>query len=328
MRKIRIAIIDSGINTSLLSKYVFGGCSILPKSDYGFDVNQNIEDEHGHGTGCAYAILRIEENVEFYTIKILNPYLKTSSTFLIQALEHLNNINIDIVNISVTTDIYSKTMEIVCDELRSQGKILLASKNNKNSKSYPAEFDSVIGVRGSIFKDDYTYWYDDKKTIQCVADMTPIWTPTIYNQFKYLPFSSNSKATPTFAGILSKIIQRGVSVNDINYYLKLNAKRSSWEEQDINTNLQDAYSFIIPENKASDKSLEIVKMAISKHTNFSDIEIDKMVSSPVLSSGITTQQYGMILYEIEQIYGGNLQFKNINAPNVNSLLALAKLLDD
>ncbi len=64
-------------------------------------------------------------------------------------------------------------LRTVCNILRSEGKILVASKHNKakNINIYPASFDSVIGVKGYKRScNDDAYTYDTKRENQMSAN--------------------------------------------------------------------------------------------------------------------------------------------------------------
>ena len=73
MQKIRIAIIDSGIDTnnSYFSKYIYDGKHIWCERGK-CSVKKNFHDDNGHGTLCASVILKECKDVEFYIIKIMS----------------------------------------------------------------------------------------------------------------------------------------------------------------------------------------------------------------------------------------------------------------
>ena len=76
--KVKIAIIDSGIdiNNKYLSKYVKTGRSFIFDTNLGIvRESDDIEDRHGHGTACAYTILKRNENVEIIPIKIFDKFV-------------------------------------------------------------------------------------------------------------------------------------------------------------------------------------------------------------------------------------------------------------
>ena len=71
-KKVRIALIDSGIDKNL-KPYLLGGISISinEKKDI-LQYNNHYEDCNGHGTFCAQVILSYNASVEFLIVKILD----------------------------------------------------------------------------------------------------------------------------------------------------------------------------------------------------------------------------------------------------------------
>ena len=134
----------------------------------------------------------------------------TEVSKLIVALANLIGKNIDIINISASMIKENRLEDLrtVCNILRSEGKILVASKHKKakNIKSYPASFDSVIGVKGykRICKDD-DYTYDSKRENQMYANGRD----RLY-KFKdsVTAFGKHSRSSALAAGIIAEIMYK------------------------------------------------------------------------------------------------------------------------
>lgn len=206
MKNIKIAVLDTGIDTEdkdIKDRYVYD-------KELQVDGIDNIDDVIGHGTLCAKTILERCPEAIIYPIKIFNDEGVTEVSKLIVALANLIGKNIDIINISASMIKENRLEDLrtVCNILRSEGKILVASKHKKakNIKSYPASFDSVIGVKGykRICKDD-DYTYDTKRENQMYANGRD----RLY-KFKdsVTAFGKHSRSSALAAGIIAEIMYK------------------------------------------------------------------------------------------------------------------------
>lgn len=163
--KCRVAVIDSGINDYFVSK--LEKLYPVPDNDY--------LDKNGHGTKCISFINNLAPEAEFISFKLLNERLQCTSDKLNEVLKTMLDMKVDIINLSLSTasDEGRQKLENICCQLAEQGKIVVASKANNGEKSYPAEFQSVIGVAGNQFTRNEEFWFDKKSSIQCIASRTP-----------------------------------------------------------------------------------------------------------------------------------------------------------
>lgn len=102
-------------------------------------------------------------------------------------------------------------------------------------KSFPALFSTVIGVRGNRFELHREYWFDNNKEIQCIGDLTPIFTR--WDREKFYLFGGNSKACAYIAGyIIKTCADENIEINFNNAccILKKYAVRTEWKEIEIN----------------------------------------------------------------------------------------------
>lgn len=227
-----VAIIDSGFdsNNLFLKKNIVDGIEISP--DGSIIENTAFHDEHGHGTCCCAIIRDIVPNVRLYVIKILNKNNQGSSLGLIEALRYVSSIDeIRIVNLSLATvgNNYKKELEAICSELAKQGKIIVSSLGNRMKKSFPASFKSVIGVKGNNFYYRQDYWFNDRYSIQVVADCNPVLVKKSPSTFDFI--SGNSKAAILFTGIVLKQIEEGKIKSIVD--LKGFSTKNEWNETNI-----------------------------------------------------------------------------------------------
>lgn len=213
MSKVKIAIIDTGLDL-----YDDEICEFV-KFDRNIQINKfedeynNLEDLNGHGTLCAKTILSICKNAEIYPVKVFDDYGKTSSLKLIEVLTNLAKSDIKVINISASSisSQYASEMSYVCKELYKKGKIIICSHNNdkKVKSSIPTSFKEVIGVKGiDYIYSDRDYTYNPNNEIQMYAN-----SKDCFIKFKdnITHFGKNSRSAAIASGIVGNIL-----TNDIN----------------------------------------------------------------------------------------------------------------
>lgn len=225
----RVAVMDSGVNKFYRNKIT--KCLNYTEEDY--------VDENGHGTKCISIIDKIAPDTDFTVLKLLNKNLQCSSYTLCKALNDILGMDIDIVNLSLSTaEINSfKDLNSICKKFYQEGKLIIASKANNGEISYPAESKYVLGICGSLFHNNETFWYNSNGSVQIVASKTP----TILKMDKsiYSFYGGNSKATACMTGIISKNwdVLSAMNVSEKKEYLSHLSARTDWNNQDILNNI-------------------------------------------------------------------------------------------
>lgn len=233
MKKV-IIVIDSGYYKKLDQSHIVGGIGYRQNRQK-IEVIDNYEDENGHGSACVNVISRISSNAYFYIIKILDQYLESSIAMLNCALEHCLTLPYNFINLSLST--LNKTgmgyTEKLCKRLKRQGKIIIASVYNNYDIGYPAAFDSVIGVFGSLFSSKYEYWFDSKKKIQCIGNKMPFYVSDDIDNY-YL-FGGTSSAAALIMGNLFKncLEETYIDYTKACKILERGAKRNKWFKSDL-----------------------------------------------------------------------------------------------
>lgn len=150
MYKPKIAIIDSGVSLNVVTSQIQG---VALSFGNGLSISENINDEFGHGTNIYGIITKHNPNADIFILKIYdNENQFPTISHLLVALKYLDeHIDCDIVNISLTaTECISsetlRSLQTLCNHLSKKGKIIISAFSNDNLISYPAAFDSVIGV--------------------------------------------------------------------------------------------------------------------------------------------------------------------------------------
>lgn len=149
LREDRVAIIDNGINRTLVCKEKIQSKIVID------DNNRCIEDkEEGqmtdfqHGTFCALIVKKYNSFSILHSIRILDKYGNGKIEKIEPAFEWCYRNNIRVVNLSFGTTNFNE-----CDILKRlvnkyvhKGLIIVAATANSGFISYPASFTNVIGV--------------------------------------------------------------------------------------------------------------------------------------------------------------------------------------
>lgn len=166
-RKVTIAVIDSGIDSS---HEIFDGRGISQKSKDFVSSSIGIADEDGHGTSVAGIISEsAPDNVELMILKTYTDGSKISVETVGQAVRYAADNGADVINLSMSsspnlaTAKYSELVKSSIEDMENslryateKGAIICASSGNNNGQmealnSYPAVSSYTLAV-GSIDK--------------------------------------------------------------------------------------------------------------------------------------------------------------------------------
>lgn len=157
---VKIGIIDSGIDTKHEDLKVKGGiCTLEKNCSKGIPYN----DDLGHGTHVAgvigaqkngLGIIGIAPEAELYAIKVINSFDVGTTTQIAKGIEWAIKNDIDILNMSITTNRNDPALKLILDKAYQAGILLVAAAGNeergalKNSVQFPAKYPTVIAVGG------------------------------------------------------------------------------------------------------------------------------------------------------------------------------------
>lgn len=235
--KVKIAILDTGVdkNHEYLKNNIMGGVSFKCDGKY-ILVSDDYEDDNGHGTSCASIIKKEFNDVEIFSMKVLDKYGKANIQILEEALKYLLNTDIKVINLSLSV-IESgvvKDLKKICNKLTSKGKIIVCSLANGYEESYPAIFENVIGVKGFILEDENSFWYNQNKNIQCIIDNNSYMSCNINNSYKLFG-KCNSQAAAKLTGKVAKLLFEygDMTFYELNNKLELLARKKYWTSKDL-----------------------------------------------------------------------------------------------
>lgn len=157
-RKIKVAIIDSGINSqhSELTNKVIKSYNVIQSTEF-------TSDDFNHGTKIAgiitanknsRGIIGISQNVEIFDVQVLNSEGKANIEDVSKALLWSSKNDVDIINISFGFSKHNPELQETIDLLVSKGIIIVSAAGNNlgQEADYPAKYPNVLSV-GSIDKD-------------------------------------------------------------------------------------------------------------------------------------------------------------------------------
>lgn len=170
-RTIRVAVIDSGVNTADLINVK--RCPNLDKDFSG----ETLKDDLNHGTKILNLIAQGNENVD-YCVAVIKIFSGKFSVFFMnkyfKALEYVLYNKFDIVNLSLNGNTKYKTEETLIKTLSDIGTIVvIAAGNDKKDLSikcdqYPACYDRRSVIVGAVpvmgIRQDNESNYESKNT--------------------------------------------------------------------------------------------------------------------------------------------------------------------
>ena len=209
---IKIGIIDSGIDRTHPDLKIAGGISYIGSST-------NYHDANGHGTHVAgiiaardndIGIIGVAPEAELYAIKVMGKDGLGNNSDVVKGIEWAITKNLDIINLSLTTEQKSVVMELALQNAYDHGLIIVGAAGNNEegfiepvNVLYPARYPTVIAV-GAINKDNkkakFSYYGN---SLEFVAPGEEINSTYIQNPSTklYATSSGTSMAAPFVTGI-------------------------------------------------------------------------------------------------------------------------------
>lgn len=318
MSECKICIVDSGITDTKDVGFI-GGINLVERE------KNDFKDYNGHGSMCLSTIKKIVPNFEYYVVKIFGQELRCSTFQLMEALSYLLNNDAQIINLSLSTTglEYKKDIQNLCRQLSRQGKIVIASCDNRNSISIPAECRYVIGVRGSLIGSIEKYYFNRWKKIQCLADSTPILVRGLENQYSF--FGGNSKAAACITGMILKlwmlhetendyqIIKRFLQNSDMNIKKMYNNNLKICSVQNVKSNL-------------TEQDLEKLYEVVADILDLESKEKKILINTPLIDKGLNCENALQLLHRIEKDFKLKLCYEDISLSDVNSICGLSGLI--
>ncbi|MGM0867065.1 MAG: S8 family peptidase [Bacillota bacterium] len=221
-KKIKIAILDSGINGDHPEL-----TGLIRKSYNAINPGQKILDSYGHGTAIAgmisakpneYIIQGISQSVYLYDVKVLNDKGGGEIEDVVDGIEWSINNNVDIINLSFGFQKDNQALREAILKATTHGIIIVAAAGNNLGlyTDYPAKYEEVISI-SSISENLKVDPFAGKGKVDYVAPGVKI--PILTNgedKVRYVNGTSFSTAIAT--GIIANILEQSekpLSLTDI-----------------------------------------------------------------------------------------------------------------
>ncbi len=182
MSKIKIAVLDSGINRSHPR---FREMNFV--RSVSFTGKETPATVVGHGTNVCDRIRQTlvkhadMEEFEFYDCQVFDDPENIVEGPILEALRYCIEEKVDIINLSIgIISVISPPQELysICDQACNQGIAIVAAGDNFGDRSYPADFKFVCGVSAGVIETPGEYGYDPhrnhfigKGDLQRLADL-------------------------------------------------------------------------------------------------------------------------------------------------------------
>ncbi|RWZ59076.1 alkaline serine protease [Halobacillus fulvus] len=211
---IKIAVIDTGVNTSHPDLKIAGGVTFV-------EDTTTYEDENGHGTHVTGVINAQNNNIgtigvapeaEIYAVKALDRGGIGNESDVMAGVQWAIDHDIDIINLSLTAPYASENLKEIINKAHQNGiHIVAASGNDRdgsgqitNDVMYPGRYENTLSV-GAVTEDlkraSFSY---QGKSLDAVAPGEQIYSTYIQqNESSYGYLSGTSMASPYVAGSIA-----------------------------------------------------------------------------------------------------------------------------
>lgn len=157
----KICVIDSGFERSALPDSIdITGIEFVEEFESFAVKKRELTDTIGHGTAVVSTILEQNKNIELIMCKIFEDDFMADTEKLIFILDYIyDNIDCDILHMSfgITECDCISHLKKICQKINDRGTYIVSAFDNNGAVSYPACFDSVIGVDSFIPYTGYKY---------------------------------------------------------------------------------------------------------------------------------------------------------------------------
>jgi subtilisin len=206
---VKVAVLDTGIDTDHPDLYVAGGVNI-------FNTRKRYDDDNGHGTHCAgiiaakdntIGVIGVSPGVSLYAVKVLNRYGSGSYSTIISGIEWAITNDMDVISMSLSGTSDVQALEDACIEAVNNDVVVVAAAGNQydNYDAYPASYASVISVGATDSNDDLADFSNINDAMYLVAPGVGI--TSTYKGGDYRTWDGTSMACPHVAAVAALVIE-------------------------------------------------------------------------------------------------------------------------
>lgn len=143
---VKVGLVDSGVGATLR-----GSTSVLATRDFSTSnaaERDDFRDCTGHGDAVAGLVLEALPGAKLVIAKVFRESHTAGIDAVCSALLWLAEQELDLVNLSFGTHIYSQELEAACKAVALSGALLICSSPARGNSVFPAAFDCCISVTG------------------------------------------------------------------------------------------------------------------------------------------------------------------------------------
>ncbi|MBC8559265.1 S8 family serine peptidase [Fumia xinanensis] len=287
MNKQKVVILDTGVKKNHPQ---FDRTEIV---NLKLNDSQNWEecDDHivnGHGTAVASVLLKyVNTDIQIISMNIFNKEEESDPFLLISALNYIyQNIECDAINISAGIHQDFPELREVCSLLKEKHIKIVAAFCNSGLISFPAAYDSVIGVDAttSVTRiDEYIYVRGSLVNVGAMSTNQRVaWTDPAY-----VIVRGNSFITPIITAKICNLLADGVAFIDIESFLSHQAVRNmefSYEPVQYSKYKTPKQAAIFPLNKETNSLIRFEHMLPFQLTSVYDTKYSGKVGQKVSSA--------------------------------------------
>lgn len=319
MKKVKVAVIDNGVNDKLLSHLLGYKLEVHCFQTYKNKcVSQFLTPDRGreHGTLCIALFIEFLErrldvsHIELTSISILDRYGKQEIDGLITALKWCSNKNYDIILLSlgVKSTVYVDSLAPIIKQINMRKSIMIAATSNDGKMTYPACFNNVVGVKYSGDLGEKKFIISDGCAIDGIEISASFGESNVLkkynreNEQEYVP--SNSFIVPYIASFLCSYLQKTNKhmKNEIFQYLKEQENFVCVKVKSQRQTKNDGVPFVIlTYNDAHKNSTDIFLRQIMRKFRLNGYAC-VCVTDVYLKSDFDKSIFSLSLYDVDECF--------------------------
>lgn len=219
---IKVAVVDSGIDPSHpdLAANLKGGTSTV-------SYTTSYNDDNGHGSHVAGTIAAIDNSIgvvgvapgaDLYAVKVLDRRGSGYVSDIIEGLQWAAANDMDVVNMSLGTSLYSATFDTAVQQTVASGTVVVAAAGNAgpgtDTVEYPGKFANVIAVSATDSINAIASFSSRGPAIDLAAPGVDVYSTT--KRGGYTTMSGTSMAAPHVAAAAALVMNSPIGTDDLD----------------------------------------------------------------------------------------------------------------
>ncbi len=302
-----VAILDTGVYRDHEDIEATGGVNFSESPGGTFAYEYFDSNGHGtHVTGIVGAldneigVVGIAPGVDAFAVKILDDTGLGTVSSVINGIQWAVQGEIPIINMSLYSSTYSRSLELACDTAYRNGYLLVAAAGNLGrdngrgeNVSYPAAYDAVIAVAASDEGNQRASFSSTGPEVELIAPGKDIWSTWTANNYQLFSGTSMASLHVVGAAALAWSADPDLTNVQIRNLLQQTALDLGLAEQHQGYGLVradravEALGHMVPPGVAPKRGAEEVIMEIGSKTAYFDGLPYEMDVAPFIQSSRT-----------------------------------------